>query len=199
MAITQLQIINLALIEMGHSPVQSLESGDALVQSAVAIWDIKLPAVLASGNWRFAIQAAQLSKLTEEAPYPWNSVYSLPAGWLKTIRINPGVYDWDIYNNEKIYTYQDGPLYMDYCYMVPVSHFPAHFTDYFVLEIAAPLSLSNAQKVDYYATLEAKRINMQGMAMALDAQNRPNFSQRNFPALSARNIGGVLGGGISNG
>ena len=199
MAITQLQIINLALIQMGHAPVQSLESGDALVQSAVALWDVKLPAILSTGNWRFAIQGQQLSKLTEEAPYPWTNVFSLPAGWLKTIRINPGVYDWDIYHNEKIYTYEEGPLYMDYCYLVSVSHFPAYFTDYFIFELAAPLSLSNAQKVDYYATLEAKRINAQGMAMALDAQNRPNFSQRNFPALSPRNIGGVLGGGISNG
>lgn len=198
MAITQLGIINLALIELGHAPVQSLESGDALVQSAVAIWDIKLPSVLSSGNWRFAIQSAQLAKLTEEAPYPWTNVFSLPAGWLKTIRINPGVYDWDIYHNEKIYTYEYGPLYMDYCYMVSVSHFPAYFSDYFVYEIAAPLALSNAQKTDFYSVLEQKRISMQGMAQALDAQNRPNFSQRNFPALSARNIGGVLGGGISS-
>lgn len=198
MAITQLQIINLALIELGHTPVQSLESSDALVQAAVAIWDVKLPAILASGNWRFAIQAVELTKLNEPAPYPWKNVFSLPAGWLKTIRINPGVYDWDIYHNEKIYTYEYGPLYMDYCYMVSVSHFPAYFSDYFVYEIAAPLALSNAQKADYYSVLEAKRINCQGMAQALDAQNRPNFSQRNFPALSARNIGGVLGGGIAS-
>ena len=54
MAITQLGIINLALIELGHSAVQSLEGSDALVQAAVAIWDIKLPSVLSSGNWRFA-------------------------------------------------------------------------------------------------------------------------------------------------
>lgn len=198
MSITQLQIINMALIELGHAPVQSLESSDALVQSAVALWDVKLPSVLATGNWRFAIQAQQLTKLNETAPYPWTNVFSLPAGWLKTIRINPGVYDWDIYNNEKIYTYENGPLYMDYCYLVSVSHFPAYFTDYFVHEISAPLALSNAQKTDFYQVLEAKRVTSQGLALALDAQNRPNFSQRNFPALSARNIGGVLGGGISS-
>lgn len=195
MALTQLQIINMALIQVGHAPVQSLASSDALVQAAVAIWDIKLPAVLASGNWRFATQTAELTKLNEPAPHPWTNVFSLPAGWLKTIKMHPAIYDWDIYHDKKIYTYEYGPLYMDYCYMVDVSQFPAHFTDYFVYEIAAPLCLSNAQKVEYFTALEAKRVQAQGMAQALDAQNRPNFSQRNFPALSARNIGGIIGGG----
>jgi hypothetical protein len=74
---------------------------------------------------------------------------------------------------------------------------PAIFVDYFTYEISSYLALTNAQKTDYYAALEAKRKEMQGMCAAVIAQNRPNFSQVNIPVLNNRLIGGLIGNGYS--
>ena len=192
MSLTKVQIINLALYQLGHEGVSSLIDGDALVVAAESAFDMKLPSVLSQGNWRFAIQISQLSKLAEVPPHPWKVVYSLPAGWLKTIRLYPNTYDWDIYNNEKIYAIQDGEWFMEYVYLPDVSHLPAHFVDYFVYEIAAFLALSNAQNTGYFGALESKRVQMQALAHAIETQNRPQFSQVDFPALNQRYIGGFI-------
>lgn len=197
MALTKVQIISLALMELGHQPIQSLDSSDQLVVAAEQVYDIKLPSVLSSGNWRFAVQIAQLQLLNETPPYPWKTAYLLPAGYLKNLRMYPNIYDFDIYHNDRIYTYYPGgnsqPLLMEYVFQPDVSRLPAHFVDYFVTEIAAPLALSNAQNVQYYTALEQKRIQMQAIANAIETQNRPNYSQVNFPMLDNRYVSTLVG------
>lgn len=193
MAITQVQILSNALLQLGHAPISSISGGDALVNAAVSAYDMKLPSVLSQGNWRFATQIAQLSQLVETPPPQWESVYSLPAGFLKTIRVYPNTYDWDIYANERIYSKSTGEFWMEYVFQPTPSHLPAHFVDYFVYEIAAYLALSNAEKTEYFSALETKRVRMQAIANAIETQNRPNFSQRSFPVLDQRYIGGLMG------
>ncbi len=191
--LTKTQIISSALLQLGHAPIVSLTDGDPLVTAAETCFDMKLPSVLASGNWRFATQIQQLSLSTEIAPYPWKSVYLLPAGFLKMLRTYPNIYVWDIYNNEKIYTQFQNEWFMEYVYQPDVSHLPAHFVDYFVYEIAAYLALSNAQSAPFFTALEGKRTQMQAIAHAIETQNRPQFSQVNFPVLNNRYIGGMIG------
>lgn len=168
-----------------------------MVVAAEAAFDMKLPSVLSQGNWRFAVQIAQLTQLLDAAPYPWKTQYLLPSGFLKTIRLYPNILVWDIYRNERIYTYNSGALYMEYVYMPDISHLPPHFTDYFTYEISAFLALSNAQKADYYSVLEAKRVKMQAMSNAIETQNRPNFSQATFPVLDNRYVSGIIGNSFS--
>ena len=192
-ALTKVQIISGALLQLGHAPVVSLTAGDPLVTAAEAAFDLLLPSVLSSGNWRFATQIQQLSLSTEIAPYPWKSVYLLPAGFLKTLRIWPQFYDWDIYQNERIFTNFQNEFYMEYVFQPDVSHLPSHFTDYFIYEISAFLALSNAQSAPFYSVLEAKRIQKQALANAIETQNRPQFTNVDFPVLSLRVIGGIMG------
>jgi hypothetical protein len=193
MALTKVQIVSNALMQLGHAPISSLEDGDDLVVAAEAAYDMKLPSVLSQGNWRFAVQRSQLSQLVETPPPPWQTAYSLPAGFLKTIQLYPNIYDWDIYRNERIYTYMEGELWMEYVFQPDVSHFPSHFADYFTYEISSFLALSNAEKTEYYAALEAKRKNMAAMSNAIETSNRPNFSQVLFPVLDNRYLGGLIG------
>lgn len=193
MALTKVQVISSALLQLGHAPISSLTGGDPLITAAEATFDLKLPSVLASGNWRFATQIQQLSLSNEVAPYPWNSVYLLPAGFLKMLRIYPQFYSWDIYNNERIYTDYQNDFYMEYVFQPDVSHLPAHFVDYFVYEIASYLALSNAQSASFYSVLEGKRVQMQALAHAIETQNRPNFSQVDFPVINNRFVGGLIG------
>lgn len=195
--ITKTFIISNAVTQLGHAPVVSLIDQDELVVSAEQAYDMLLPSILSQGNWRFATKISQLSQLNETPPTPYKYVYQLPSGWLKTISVWPNTYDWDIFNNEKIYTFQDSEWWMQYVYQPDVSHLPPLFVHYFTVEIAAYLALSNAEKTDYYTVLESKREKLQAMAMGVDTQNRPQFTQVDFPVLGNRYIGGTYPNSLS--
>jgi len=178
---------------LGHEPIVSLINGDQMIVAAEQAFDMLLPAILSENNWRFATQIQELSLSVETPPSPWMSIYLLPAGWLKTIRVYPNIYVWDIYENSKIYAQYSGQFWMEYIFQPDISKLPAHFVKYFCAEIAAYLSLSNAQRPDFYAPIEQKRKEYFAMAAAVEAQNRPQFSQFTFPVLANRNLGTIIG------
>lgn len=196
MALTKEIIISLAVQLLGHKPIITLDDADDLVISAEQAFDMLLPSVLSSGNWRFAVQIAQLS-LSVQTPPPgcnWTNIYLLPAGYLKNIRVIPQNYDYEIYENNLIYcNWGNSQMLMEYAFMPSISQLPMHFVNYFIYEIAAFLALSNAQKPEYYTVLEGRRQTALAMAAATDASNRPNFSQVVFPVLAQRQIGGIIG------
>lgn len=195
--ITKTSIISNAVTQLGHAPVVSLIKQDELIVAAEQAYDMLLPSVLSQGNWRFATKIEQLSQLVETPPEPYKYVYQLPSGWLKTLSVWPNTYDWDIFNGNKIYTFQDSTWYMQFIFQPDVSLLPPWFVNYFVYEISTYLCLSNAEKTDYYAVLERKRVEMQALAMGVDCQNRPQFSQVDFPVLGNRYIGGVYPNSLS--
>lgn len=197
MALTKVEIISNALCVMGHDPIQTLDNADALTIAAEQAYNMLLPSLLTEGNWRFATQIAQLSKSVETPPTYWKNVFLLPADWLKTIRVYPQSYDYEIYQSKEIYTNMDDDFYMEYIFQPDESLFPSYFVPFLVMKIAAYLALSNAQKPEFYQTLEAKATQQQAIASAIDAQNRPNFHQAVFPVLDRRNIGGYSANSIS--
>lgn len=195
--ITKTSIISNAVTQLGHAPVVSLIDQDELIVAAEQAYDMLLPSVLSQGNWRFATKVEQLSQLVETPPEPYKYVYQLPSGWLKTLSVWPNTYDWDIFHGNKIYTFQDSTWYMQYIFQPDVSLLPPWFVNYFVYEISTYLCLSNAEKTDYYTVLERKRVEMQALAMGVDCQNRPQFTQVDFPVLGNRYIGGVYPNSLS--
>lgn len=200
MAETKTNIISLSVMLLGHKPVTTLENADDLVISAEQAFDMLLPSVLSTGNWRFAIQIQQLSLSVNIPPIQtgWQNIYNLPSGYLKNIRVIPQNYVYEIYCNSQIWCNWGTmtPVYMEYAFVPDISQLPQVFVNYFIYEIAAFLALSNAQKPDYYKALEAKRITQQAIASAVDAQNRPQFSQVDIPVLNKRNITGIIGNQI---
>jgi len=193
MAESKVSIISNAITLLGHAPISSLENGDQMVVAAEQAFDMLYPAVLAENNWRFATQIQELSASIDTPPQPWLTIYLLPAGWLKTIRVYPNIYVWDIYENSKIYAQFSGQFFMEYIFQPDISKLPAHFIKYFVYEIAAYLALSSAQKANFYAPIESKRMAAFAMAAAIEAQNRPQFTQYTFPVLANRNLGTIIG------
>jgi len=200
MAVTKTQILSLALMQLGHRPVITLENADDLTIAAEQAFDILLPSVLSTGNWRFSMQIAQLSLSPIIPPIEcgWQNVYLLPAGYLKNIRIIPQNLVYEIYAGGLIYCNWGtlSPVYMEYAFLPDIAQLPMSFINYFIFEIASFLSLSNAQKPDYFAALEKKRTTQLAIAAATDAQNRPNFSQVTMPVLDNRYISGIIGPAI---
>ena len=214
-------IISNVVCLLGHKPIISLDNADNLVTAAVQAYDLILPDLLSQNNWRFAIKIQPLVQAFEIAPYPWKTVYNLPSGFLKLIRLYPNIYEFDLYANSKLYTlwntnwsYCQGTpppqppapdpcngyagstlLHIEYVYEPPPNQFPPRFVPLLVYKIAAYLALSNAQRPDYAAWLTTEANNRYAMAAASEAQNRPQFSQVLFPVLANRNIGGFVGNG----
>ena len=197
MAITETYIVSQAIQLLGHKPIITLENPDDLTLAAQQATEMLLPAILSTGNWRFAIQIQQLSQSIMQPPQGsnWNAVYNLPAGYLRNIRIIPQNYDYDIYQSSQIYCNwtSNTPYLMEYAYQVPYSQLPPLFVWYFVFEVACLLALTNAQKPEYANWLKEERTRLMALASATDASNRPNFSQVDFPVLNNRYIGGIIG------
>lgn len=193
MANTKESMCSNAVTLLGHAPIVSFEGGDQMVVAAEQAFDMLYPAILAENNWRFAAQIQQLSISIEEPPSPWQTIYLLPAGWLKTIRVFPQTYAWEIYENSKVYAAFQGEFWMEYIFQPDISKLPAHFVKYFIYEVAAYLALSSAQRPDFYAPIEAKRVTSYAMCAAIEAQNRPQFTQATFPVLSNRMLGTIIG------
>jgi hypothetical protein len=143
MAQSKVSICSNAVTLLGHAPIVSFDDGDQMVVAAEQAFDLLYPAVLSENNWRFATQIQQLSMSVEVPPQPWAAIYLLPAGWLKTIRVYPNIYVWDIYENSKIYAQFNGVWYA-----------------------------------------------------AVEAQNRPQFTQATFPVLNNRQLGTIIGNGF---
>lgn len=197
MAMQKVTMISNALTMLGKDPVITLGSNDKMVVAAEQAFDFLIGPILTTNNWRFAVQIAQLSKLVEEAPPPWKHVYLLPASYLSTIRMQPLIYDWDIFENRKIYTNYDGELFMEYVFIPEINTWPDIFCYYFTLEIANYLCLSNAERPDYAARISADRDRALGLASASLLKSRPQFSQATFPVLSQRYVSTIIGGGAS--
>ena len=196
MAYTKTSIISLAVMLLGHKPIITLDNSDDLVTSAEQAFDILLPSVLSTGNWRFSIQIQQLS-LSAEVPPPqtnWQNIYLLPAGYLKNIRIIPQNYVYEIYANSQIWCNwgTQTPVFMEYAFLPDVAQLTATFINYFVYEIACYLMLSNAQKPDYFDALLKQKNIQWAIAAATDAQNRPQFTQVDIPVLNKRQITGII-------
>jgi hypothetical protein len=197
MAYTKTSIISLAVMLLGHKPIQTLSDADDMVVAAEQAFDILLPSILGTGNWRFSMQIQQLTLSTEVPPPQTNfqQIYLLPPGYLKNIRIIPENYVYEIYSNNQIWCNwgTSSPIYMEYAFLPNVAQLTATFINYFIYEIAAFLSLSSAQKPDYFKALMTQKDIQWAIAAAADAQNRPQFVDVQIPMLTKRNITGIIG------
>jgi hypothetical protein len=172
---------------LGHKPIITLDADDAdeLVIAAEQAFDYLLPASISENSWRFACTITELAEINNEIPPThWNKVYMLPAGYIGNIRIYPQNYAYEIYADQKVYSTWTGKVYMEHLFLPDISRLPPWFVKMFVLELAAWLCLSNAQKTEYYTVLENKKTVQLAIAMGLDAKNRPNYEFRDFPMLN---------------
>lgn len=200
MAYSKTSIISLAVMLLGHKPIQSLDDADDMVTAAEQAYDILLPSILGTGNWRFSMKIQQLVLSTEVPPPQTNfqQIYLLPAGYLKNIRIIPQNYVYEIYANNQIWCNwgTQSPVFMEYAFLPDTSQLTATFINYFIYEIACFICLSSAQKPDYYAALQNQKNTQWAIAASADAQNRPQFVDWEIPMLTKRNITGIIGPSI---
>jgi hypothetical protein len=200
LAYSKTSIISLAAQLLGHKPIQTLDNSDDLIISLEQAFDILLPSVLGTGNWRFSMKIEQLVLTTEVPPVQtgWTQIYLLPAGYLKNERIIPENYVYEIYSNSQIWCNwgTQSPVYMEFAYLPEIAQIPSWFINYFIYELACFCALASAQKPDYYTALMQQKNVQWAIAAATDAQNRPQFFEWEIPMLVKRNVSGIIGPSI---
>jgi hypothetical protein len=175
---------------MGKSPIMSLENQGSLVAAAEQAFDFLFPVQLETGFWRFATTIVQLNQ-TVPAPIGgyYFYAYKLPSNFAKLVHLWPQQYDWDIYENNLLYSnFNDAgqPLFLEYVFPVIYENVPMYFWGYFVWELAHYLSLSNAQMVQYAQYIKPERDYQKAVAMAADCQNRPQTPLQSKPMITRR-------------
>ena len=204
MALTKVQVISNALTIMGKKPILNLNNADSITQAMEQAFDFKYLNALESGFWRFATTIVQLTQLVQVPIGGYYSyAYQLPANFQKLVHLWPQQYDFDIYQNQQLYTNFNSapaqpvppppyvpsngqPLYLEYVFQVDYALVPNYFWNYFVYELAMYAALSNAQAVQYMQALQPLRDTAWGVALAADAQNRPQTPLQSKPMITRR-------------
>ena len=90
MAVGKLDIVNLALMRIGESPIQSMDEGSTPARSATLLYDLSRRAVLRDYDWSFAIKMEHVP--VEHSDEPGDKLsYSgaLPADCLRVVEVLP--------------------------------------------------------------------------------------------------------------
>lgn len=186
---TKTQIISNALALLGQKPINSLQNQNSLVSSAEQAFDYLVPYILSTGFWRFATTIVQLSELvTVPIVTQWSYIYELPADYLKLVRLYPHNYAYEIYADKQMYSNVQGPLYLEYIFQPTVGQLPYYFNGYLIYRIAEYLALSNAQNVQFSQKLKDDMGVAMGVALAADAQNRPQTPLISQPIINNRAV-----------
>lgn len=189
MALTRTEIVSNALALLGQKPINSLSGQGELVNTANQAFDFLLDSTLSSCKWRFACRQVQLALLVDSPiDTRFKYIYQLPADYLCMVTIWPLSYDWEIFENQKLYANFNNTVWAEYIFRPAIGLLPQYFNHYFVYELAVYLALSSAQKPEYYPVLKSERDYRFSVACATDAQSRPATGLQSAPAIFNRYV-----------
>jgi len=189
-------IISNAFVLLGKRSITSIASGGPVVQDADQIYDMLMAAELSNPDWRFATTVVQLSQLAGIDPgyKGYSAAYQKPAGLLAIWALWPqrpyeifGDRIWTVGSNQTIQ--------VEYREVTSESKMPAVFLNYFTFVMAYNLGISLTEHDKILSRLEARMNVSRSIAMAVNAQERPNKAIQSSPWISARGDGyGSYGG-----
>ena len=162
MALTDTEICTRALVRLGSGGIDSLTDGSDKAVACNAIYTSILENELGSFPWRFGMKKQQLNRLVDTPVNEWRYAYQLPtdrigAPWAvfasNGIGASP-IKQFEIFS-DKLYT-DHQLIYCDYPYKVTENMFPAYFTEFFVLALAAALAIPITDQANLASHYEEK-------------------------------------------
>lgn len=145
MALSQVQIVNLALTKLGQDRVVAITDDTEAARVMRSMWDMTLDTVLASFPWKFAIKRVELPALVDvPLGTEWTLQYTLPDECLRLVQVGE---DWVFYNpTTPLFTLEGGviltnepaPLFVRYVQRVSnVGLWPSLFGRVMAMQLAA--------------------------------------------------------------
>lgn len=136
------QIVNMALLKVGHAPLTSLELDESEVAvSARVVYDLALEDMLGSHPWNFSNVRVSVPELVyTQVGTAWVHAYQLPSDCLRVHSIEPHGAEFEV-NGRVLLCNQGAPLVMTYMRKVTdTSEFSPMFTMAFVYRLAMEFS-----------------------------------------------------------
>jgi len=114
---SKVQIVNMALVQLGQPTILNLTDNTANAKRANALYDLVRQMVLQAHPWNGSTKQAVLTLLATTPDFKWTYRFSLPADCLRALRTDQDVgnkRDWQQYGGE-IWT-DHGTLELEYIY-----------------------------------------------------------------------------------
>ena len=213
MAQTKLDIVNLALRELGESAIESFDESD-VAELADGHYDLVRDSMLMANRWswleeRVALQRTALAAPPGEPPEPeldgesgqrrdrrgdWRHEYQTP-GLTAIVQAlyatrddkQPDTFNWER-RGEFIYTDHDAP-YARIQVLTSETTFQRLFVNALVLAVGARLAIPITEDAEIATDLERKATRALRDAKRVDAQSQPVQRIQTFPYVRAR-VGG---------
>ena len=87
MALSQTEIVNLALTRLGQDRVISINDDVEAARVMRSLWDFTRDAVLASYPWKFAIKRTSLPALAAAPEYGWARQFTVPEECMRLVQV----------------------------------------------------------------------------------------------------------------
>lgn len=191
----KVEIVNLALQEMGAEPITSLTDEAKTARVMNERFNSLRDSFLRSHPWNFAKARTRLARLEEPPAFGFKYAYALPADWLKILHV---LTDDNRHPEEQVtqplYKVEGGQLLSDHeaVYMIYVrritntEEWDALAVDCFVLFLASRTARAITQNLDLAETLEAQYRAKLSEARHFDATDEPARRVESDEWLAAR-------------
>ena len=137
---SQVEIANYAIIQLGATPISSLEEDSNEAKVIKAIWDQTRRDLLRDHAWNFAIKRANLAQSTTPPGHDYTYRHALPSDLLFAVQ----VFDTDDYKIEGKFVVSNSPnISLKYVSDIKdVNEFSSDFCTVLSLRIAADIAYS---------------------------------------------------------
>lgn len=186
--VTKLQLFNDALTEIGHRQVSDTGETVESARVIVTIYDQVVAECLAAGSWNFAMETIQADYDTGVSPsFGYTKVFAKPSDWVRTIGVSEDQYFAfpliHYYDDANYWSAENSPIYVRYVsddtgLGLELTRWPATFSRYVAMELAARVSYRLTQNSSLRDDLNKRRDMARKKALAIDALNEP---QPKFP------------------
>lgn len=186
---SEISIISNAISLLGMHAINSFDESNPVHVTARRLYAQVKPELLVNHPWRFAMESKTLDQLSSSPSVEdWSYAYTFPAAPSRILffRSRP-ICDYEIFEN-KIFT-NEPSLAMDYIYEISEEYFPVYFTSALIYYLASRLALPLTQNADLMKYWDNEAQRMIRTAMALEAQQQPNYMIQRDSLMDAHMVG----------
>jgi len=156
MATGKLDIINLALLRIGESPIQSLDEGSTAANTAKLLYDNSRLAILRDFDWNFAMKT--IPQASVESDVPGCYAFIVPADCLRVVEVfqsegSQRSSTWFRVYGKKIYTHEYVPYIKYVRDEENTDYFDSKFTEALTYKLAGELAMSVKQSESLMASM----------------------------------------------
>jgi hypothetical protein len=196
---SQVQICNLALIEIGAERIQALTDASQEARECNAIYDLMRDELLEGYNWPFARGRATLAQNAEGPDFGYEYSFALPGDCLRALSVKERPGDA---SHEPIWTVEGRDLLTDLDeinlrYIKKANdpgQYPPSFVRAFALKMAAMLAMSVAKSKTLAAELDDKfirYIEQEAMKTAARTGNEPFYLESTYVQARSSGVTGI--------